>query len=303
MRRKLKKTHTQKRNRSLTTLWHRLWRSGANPLSQKRRLSRARSEFFLSLGRLKLAGVFILMGICAGVWASGYPQSLYAQVGQWALGHSARLGLQLVHIQISGAQNVRPNDILKLLKLRRHTPLLSYNLRTMKRTLESLSWIEQASIQRSFPNRLVIQLRERQPVMIWQNKKKHFLINEQGVVLSDRIPVKYKGLPIVIGDTAPENLLPIRTLLDAYPNIKNRVSALIFVANRRWNLKLKDGLIVRLPEDNLPQALSKLERILQNSKIDFSRFTTIDLRTAHKTIMQPKVGGRPQRTRLKERAI
>ena len=54
--------------------------------------------------------------------------------------------------------------------------------------------------------------------------------------------------------------------------------ASIFVAERRWNLRLANGLDVRLPETGVDQALERLVALDREKKLLSRDITAIDLR-------------------------
>ena len=49
--------------------------------------------------------------------------------------------------------------------------------------------------------------------------------------------------------------------------LKPRVEAGVLVGQRRWNLRLKSGLDVKLPEDNPQAAIAELLTLQQRSRI------------------------------------
>jgi cell division protein FtsQ len=56
------------------------------------------------------------------------------------------------------------------------------------------------------------------------------------------------------------------------------VRAAVLVAERRWNLKFKSGLDVRLPEEGAAQALETLMVLDREKKLLSRDLTAIDLR-------------------------
>ena len=49
-------------------------------------------------------------------------------------------------------------------------------------------------------------------------------------------------------------------MLDRYPAMRDQVRASMLVGERRWNLRLKNGIDVRLPETDVEQALERAGR-------------------------------------------
>src|SRR5262249_57423032 len=72
---------------------------------------------------------------------------------------------------------------------------------------------------------------------------------------------QFAHLPLVVGSGAASRAREFLALLDAHPEIREQVRASVLVAERRWNLKLKNGLDVRLPEADVPRALDTLAEL------------------------------------------
>ena len=63
-----------------------------------------------------------------------------------------------------------------------------------------------------------------------------------------------------------------------YPRIRDAVKAIVFVGERRWNLRLNNGLDIRLPETNLNGALDTLTKLDREDNLFSRDITAIDMR-------------------------
>ena len=88
----------------------------------------------------------------------------------------------------------------------------------------------------------------------------------------------FAHLPLVVGSGAATRAREFLALLDAHPEIREQVRASVLVAERRWNLKLKNGLDVRLPEADVPRALDTLAELDRDRHLISRDITAIDLR-------------------------
>jgi cell division protein FtsQ len=82
----------------------------------------------------------------------------------------------------------------------------------------------------------------------------------------------------VVGPGAAANAAEILAIIDRYPAIKEQMRAAIRVADRRWNLRLKNGLDIRLPEIDVARALDLLVALDRDRKLTSRDLTAIDLR-------------------------
>src|SRR6185312_14603180 len=63
-----------------------------------------------------------------------------------------------------------------------------------------------------------------------------------------------------------------------YPELKERMLGAIKVGDRRWTLKLKSGVEVMLPDDNVDEALTSLNKLEQEHGVLERDIAAVDLR-------------------------
>jgi len=104
------------------------------------------------------------------------------------------------------------------------------------------------------------------------------VIAADGTVLEPFIEDRYRNLPLLVGKGAERAGYDFIAILDRYPDIRTMLRASIFVAERRWNLRLSNGLDVRLPEAGLEQALERLVTLDREKKLLSRDIASVDLR-------------------------
>jgi cell division protein FtsQ len=139
-------------------------------------------------------------------------------------------------------------------------------------------WVTQATVRKLYPGRLEIAITERDAFALWQREGKLFIIAEDGTVLGPYEAGRTPPLPLVVGPGAAPRARDFLALLDRFPELRQQLRAAVLVAERRWNLKLKSGLDVRLPESGIEAALDKLLALDRSKKILTRDLTAIDLR-------------------------
>ncbi len=124
--------------------------------------------------------ILVLLGVAVGlhiVVASGAPGGSLATLRERIGNATASLGLRVGSIVIEGRANT-PEPLLRAaLGISKGDPILGFSLDAVRRNVEKLSWVDQATIERRLPDTVVVQLVERRPFAIWQN---------QGRVRADR---------------------------------------------------------------------------------------------------------------------
>ena len=98
----------------------------------------------------------------------------------------------------------------------------------------------------------------------------------------DHQPVTWKSsasLPKLVGAGAPEAAADLVDAVPAHRAIAARVAAYERVSERRWNLILDDGVVVKLPESGWQKELDALEHLIVDNGILERDVTEIDLRS------------------------
>jgi cell division protein FtsQ len=278
---KAKKTKLKKKKSWLSQGWARV--KSISAFHGGTRLRSVRRQLVNKIVMVSAVGVVI--GVGAFFW-SGYPQIWFDKLGQSFITMTSRCGLRVEEIMVVGRTHAPTAKILAAIQLKRGDPILTRSVREIQNSLEELSWIRQAQVQRRLPNTLYINLEERQPIAIWQHQKVHYLIDGEGVVISSENVSNFKKLPLVVGGDAPLHVPEILRILDRFPEIRQQVTALVRVGGRRWNVQLREALEVKLPEIHPEEALARLNLLLQQNKIDPSEMATIDLRIDNQMIMR-----------------
>lgn len=245
---------------------------------------------FTPLQRLAAGGVAVtaLVVGSAVVWHSGIIQRAAQSAIATALGATAKIGFRVEEITVAGRGRTPTDQISAALATRHGAPILGIDLEAVKDRLETLPSVRTAAVERRLPDAVHIAITERQPVAIWQNNNEHVLVDRDGHQIPGSI-AGFEGLPLVVGDGAAVRADELLTMLAAEPSLAGRVKAAIRVGNRRWNLMLddvKDGLEVRLPEDNFEAAWHRLAELERNKGLTGRQVNMVDLRIPDRMVLK-----------------
>lgn len=193
-----------------------------------------------------------------------------------------------VNVEINGIEKANINDVQNTV----YNFCNKENKNDMIILLEQIKtdpWIKNVTIKRKLPNTLEIKIEEYLPFAIWKNGEKLFLIDENGTIIkiNEKERRGYNNLIIVAGEGSKENIYSLFNMLSSNPNLFSRIKSALRVGQRRWNLELENGIIIKMPEKNTLDAWQKLDKILsiRGSDIDIK---TIDLRNDDKVFIEEK---------------
>lgn len=240
------------------------------------------------------SNIFIRTAIVGGgsvlfmalLWFAEYPQRVGNFVSSSLIAATGKMGFRLCDVLVEGRHNAPVEKILNAVHLKRGDPLLAYDPYQIKKQLEEISWIQKATVKRQLPGIIFIQLTERQPVALWQHQQRHYLVDEQGVIISSDHLQPFEKLPLIVGGDAPVHAPPVLRLLEKFPDIRQKLTALVRVGGRRWDLHLDKTLQIKLPETNVEEALRRLSLLMEQKKINFGEVAVLDLRVTNQMVMR-----------------
>src|SRR6185437_649285 len=142
------------------------------------------------------------------------------------------------------------------------------------------------TILKFYPNQLQIDIVERSAFALWQSSGKLSVIAEDGAVLEPYVSRRFLALPLVVGKGAETRARDFLALLARYPQVNSVTKAAIFIGERRWNLRTKDGLDIRLPENDVGNALATLSRLDKEDRLFSRDIVAIDMRLPDRLTVQ-----------------
>ncbi len=201
-------------------------------------------------------------------------------------------GLQITDVVIEGRANT-PEPLLRAaLGVSKGEPILGFSVEQARKRIESLTWVEQATVERRLPGTVVVFLQERRPFAIWQNRGRFQLIDRAGLVVDNQDVALFKHLPLVVGEGAPLGAADLLDTLRERPDLNARIVAAVRVAQRRWNLHLKNGADVMLPEGHEAAAIERLMKLQEAQAILDRPLSVIDLRLPDRLVVRAKPEGK-----------
>ncbi len=238
-------------------------------------------------------GVIVAGAAVIALAVSGTPQRLLADTVRAIEDAAADAGFVVGTVTVEGRVHEDRDAILAASGLRLGQPILAVSPDMVRRRLEELPWVEQASVHRRLPSHVHLALTERTPFAIWQNRGTFAVIDRDGRVITRDGVERFAHLPHVVGEGAAEAAAALLDLLDRHPEVKQRIIAIVRVNQRRWNLRLASGADVLLPEGHEAAALARLAELHRDSAVLDRALKVVDLRLADRLVLRPATDAAP----------
>ncbi len=233
-----------------------------------------------------LATAFLLASAAYGVSRGGHAPEILTQMQDTGDAAANRAGFQISSVALSGEKQVGRDEILKFAGVTGHSSLFFLDAAAARERLKTNPWIADATVLKLYPGRLQIEIREREAFALWQKEGRVSVISADGTVLEPFIAPRFAELPLVVGAGAEQEAKDFLVLLARYPAIAAQVEASVLVAQRRWNLHLKNGVEVLLPEVEPERALQTLVTLDRDKKLLSRDIVAIDLRLADRVTVR-----------------
>ncbi len=213
----------------------------------------------------------------------------------YLLGHfykftSNSLELKLEEVNVEGRDKVSDKEIEEILSPYMHKSIFMADIYQIKSSLENLDWVESCTIERRYPDTIYISFSEKEAIAIWQDQGKLYLIDAFGDIITDKGVEKFEHLPVLVGGDAKIHAMELLSLLKDYPTLYKNFKAGIRYGGRRWNLRLKNDVEIKLPEHEHGRALDYVEKLLNDYDFYNLGIEVLDLRDPSRYYIQKSPG-------------
>lgn len=204
-----------------------------------------------------IAGSAVLLSLIAVVlWSSGY-FGMMARAADRAAGEAtASAGLEVKRVLLRGAHQTAHDEVLEALGPVVGAPIVQISVNDARKRVETLGWVRSAAVTRLMPDTIVVAIREREPAAVWQVDGDLHLIDASGALIRAVGAFEYSNLPLIVGSGAADAAAGVLQALRSHEELNKRTYALIRVGDRRWNLRLRNNVEIKLPEAGFEKAVA-----------------------------------------------
>ena len=164
----------------------------------------------------------------------------------------------------------------------------SNNLDLISNVLNKKNLIKKFIITKTSNNLITIKIEEKNIIGLLNIENNNYLIDESNNIIETKITPNLFHLPVFIGKNSNKNASVILNLIKE-SDINLNYLSFSFVDQRRWNINLKNGVKILLPETNVLDTLKLLNKVTSKYNILNGNFIEIDIRIYGKYFLKPKI--------------
>lgn len=204
----------------------------------------------------------------------------YQRLDAYQLEH---LAIKTVHIN-GTRQYTSENEVTKIIGAYTQNDFFNLKIEAMRDSLVAVPWVKSVSLRKEWPDRLVVNIEEHQPVAHWKDEnQRNWLLSATGVQFESEFSVP-DTLPVFSGQN-----VNIEKIMNQYKTVSMAllprdlsVKEVALNTRHEWLLVLSNGIQIKYLDDDASMAIQRMLLALNVlSAEQLKHVETIDLRYEH----------------------
>lgn len=189
--------------------------------------------------------------------------------------------LNLSKIEISGLDENESRQLKNKIENLKLKNIFFINENKIKNIIELNTLIENYQILKIYPSNLYIKINKTKLLAKINQNGKIMLLGSNGK-LSETISTNQQ-LPFIFGKPKVEEFLNFKIIIDQSKFSYDEIENFYFFPSKRWDIELKNKIILKLPNEDIKNTLDYLFEFLNNKNLYSSRI--IDARINNQIIL------------------
>tara|TARA_S200000501_G_C20825172_1_gene744640 strand:- start:347 stop:1021 length:675 start_codon:yes stop_codon:yes gene_type:complete len=193
-----------------------------------------------------------------------------------------KVGLpKLENIKVLGLNEDTNKKIINDLIYLKFQNLFFLKSSQIKKVIDTNASIETYSVFKEFPSTIVIEIEETKILAnLYKNGSKYFFGSNGKLIKTEN---KKNDKPYLFGNFKNEDFLKFKKIIDNSKLKYSDIKKIYFFDSKRWDIELRNGLLIKLPEKKLLESLNlSTELILSDN---FQDIKIIDTRVNGQVIL------------------
>lgn len=218
-----------------------------------------------------------------------YDQKIIKQFNSIIENYSDKYQYSLSVVNINGLNNINEDEILNLIKPYKDSSIFLIPIKKIAKKISQNNWVKSINIQSNYKDTIEINIDESKPIGIYTTGIQNILFSDDLKIL-ENIANNEKRFSALIKFEGKNSIHESIKLIDSFPDdFIQYVDKAFLINQRRWDLELKNSILLKLPENNIKEALENYKKIYINfSNEELIEIESIDLRMKKKIILKYK---------------
>jgi cell division protein FtsQ len=185
-------------------------------------------------------------------------------------------------IDINGVSNSNKKKLVNEFNQLISTNIFFINKELISKTIEKNNFIESYTVKKIYPSKLYMEIKSAKFIAkIYKNDTKYF-IGSNGKLINNK--VSKAEIPIFLGKFNSIDFLNFKENIEKSKFNFFDFKSINLLKSNRWDIVTKNNRLIKLPENNLIQALEIAHKIIKDEKLKVNKI--IDLRVHNRIILK-----------------
>ena len=190
-------------------------------------------------------------------------------------------------LSIQGSSDSLNAEIREILGLNFPISSFDLDLADLRNRVLSLPPVETVEVRLEGGNILLVKVKEKVPALLLKDDTGIHVLNKNGDYIRPLLSTEYGSkLPVITGEGAQKAAAEAFLLFSALDDKLDEVRGLVLVGGRRWNIVLKSGQVIMLPEKKPEQAVQKILILDKAEKILSRDIAVFDFRLPYRITLR-----------------
>ena len=190
--------------------------------------------------------------------------------------------LSVKEINVTGLENKENSTLSKKIeRLLKLDNIYLINKKDLNTLIVSNNLVEKYFIFKRYPSSLNINIDKTNFLAKISKNGKIYDLASNGKLIENRH--SNRQLPFVFGNPEIVEFFNIKKIIDDTQISFEEIESLYFFLSKRWDLKLRNNIIIKLPNDNTKEGLKLVSEFLHNN--EFKDIKIIDARIKNQIIL------------------
>ena len=195
--------------------------------------------------------------------------------------------LSISKILVKGAREPLKKEIIILVQNAATKGFSALKAQALREKIQDINKVEKAFVKLSTDGLVFVEVIQRKEAVVYFNNHLYEVLDSNGIILS--IKKAYQGLssfPLLVGKDGQKNINELLSLVNEIGSYQSEVLYYEWVGERRWDVHMKNGLVFKLPENNLSEGLVVMRMFLNETDKLLKPIVSVDLRNIDKPIIK-----------------
>ena len=188
---------------------------------------------------------------------------------------------KVTKIEVLGLGEIENQLIIDQIKNLNLNNIFFINKAEINNLISSNPLIEKYQIFKSYPSAIKIMIKKTNFIAKINHNNEIFVIGSNGKLIPDSFQAS--DLPYIFGKPEIQEFLKFKQIVDQSKFSFDEIESLYFFPSKRWDIKLKNNILLKLPNNSIMASLDYAYEFLEDNNV--GKFTTIDIRIDNQIIL------------------